>query len=605
MRQATALHALDFYLFRLLGTLSRVGFALLVALALLGLLLGIVGYHQLARRETSPSSTANEIYQALQLFVIGGPSSAKDLPPALDVARYVAAIVSFSAVIGLLGLVFFGQIQAARLWLLGRRHVIICGLGEKGSHLVERLRKDLHFVVIIESDANHEGLAQCRALGAITLIGSSADAWLLKKGRVDRAGVLLALFREDDRLNVETAVRAYELCRGADPRPLTCVVQIADPGLPAVVRKHAMASLENDRFELQIVDAYDACARAMLREAVLGLGRVRFDRLLVVGLDQPGRLGERLILRAARDWHIENPAHAHRPRLVVEVMDHAASRAVAALRSRYAFLDDVCEIHPRDADPGGPASDDRDAWPGEGSGAGPVPDVAFVCLHDEARALVAADRLRALLPAAVPIIVQTIERDAGLGALIRGRAAERLIAVGLKDRLLQIAASLHPVRELLAQAVHQEYVRHRQAQAQTQAASPGPDQPAVALWETLSEDYRAASRAQAEDFKRKLALIGRKAVHVPDGLIGLASFSDEEVERLARDEHERWCAERTRRGWTHGAARCDRKKHHPNLVPWDDPRLDEAARDINRTAIRRLPAILALADYQVVRASTD
>jgi voltage-gated potassium channel Kch len=597
MNQATALRALDFYLFRLVGTLSRVGFALLVALALLGLLMGTVGYHQLARRENSASSIADELYQSLQLFVIGGPSSDKGLPLALDVARYLAAIVSFSAVIGLLGLVCFSQIQATRLWILGRRHVILCGLGEKGTQLVEMLRKELHFVVIIESDPDHEDLAQCRALGAITLIGSSADAWQLKKGRVDRAGFLLAVFRQDDRLNVETAVLAYELCRGASLWPLTCVVQITDPGLPAVVRKHEMASLENDRFELHVIDAYDACARAMLREAVIGLGGVKSDRLLVVGLDEPGRLGERLILRAARDWHIENPSH--RPPLIVEVIDQNARREVAALRSRYPFLDYVCEIYPRDADPAGRAPDDRSAWPGDRYG--PAPDVAFVCLHDESRALVAADRLRSRLPAAVPIIVQTIERDAGLGALIRGRASERLIAVGFKDRLLQIAASLRPVRELLAQAVHQEYVRHRQRQAD----SPGASQPAVQLWEKLSEDYRAASRAQAEDFKRKLAMIGRRAVHAPEGLIDLDAFTDEEVERLARDEHERWCAERKRQGWTHGATRCDRRKHHPNLVPWDDPRLDEAAKEVDRTAVRRLPAILALADFQVVRAATD
>ncbi len=200
----------------------------------------------------------------------------------------------------------------------------------------------------------------------------------------------------------------------------------------------------------------------------------------------------------------------------------------------------------------------------------------------------------------MPIVVHTIERDAGLGALIRGRASERMIAVGVKDRVFQIAASLRPVRELLAQAVHQEYVRHQRRQG----ISPGPDRPAVPFWETLGEDHRAASRAQAEDFKRKLALVGRKAVHVPDGLIELASFTDEELERLARDEHDRWCVERKRQGWTYGTPRCNEKKRHPNLVPWEDPRLDEKARDIDRMAIRRLPSILAMADYQVVRAST-
>jgi voltage-gated potassium channel Kch len=594
MRRETVLHVIDFHVFRLFKSLGRVGFALLVSLALIGLVLGIVGYHQVGAGQNPPSSAADEFYQALQLFVLGAPSPAGDIPPTLDLARYVAAIVSFSAVISLLGKVFFGQIHSARLWLLGHRHVVLCGLGEKGGNLVEVLRKALHFVVVIEPDPDHEDLAQCRALGAITLIGSSTDAWQLKKARVDRAGVLLALFRQDDRLNVETAVLAHEICQGPRPGSLTCVVQITDPDLPAVVRKHEMATRQDDGFELEILNMYDACARAMLREAAVGLDGVNSDRILVVGLDRQNRLGEMLIVRAARDWHIEYPGHD--PRLIVDVMDAEASRKIADLRASYPFLDAVCEIHPHDVDVGGPAFSNRESWRREGPE--DVPGVAYICLHDETSALVAADRLRSLLPVAVPIIVHTIERDAGLGALIRGRTSERMIAVGVKDRVFQIAASLRPVRELLAQAVHQEYVRHQRRQG----ISPGPDRPAVQFWETLGEDHRAASRAQAEDFPRKLALVGRKAVHVPDGLIELASFTDEELERLARDEHDRWCAERKRQGWTYGTPRCNEKKRHPNLVPWEDPRLDEKTKDIDRMAIRRLPAILALADYQVIRA---
>ena len=118
--------------------------------------------------------------------------------------------------------------------------------------------------------------------------------------------------------------------------------------------------------------------------------------------------------------------------------------------------------------------------------------MAFVCFHDEAAGLVAADRLRGRLPAEVPIIVHTVERDAGLGSLIRGRASERLIAVGREDRVFQLAASLQPVRELLAQAVHQAYVRH----LRSHGVKGGPDKPATHFWEDLDEGYRAASRCR-------------------------------------------------------------------------------------------------------------
>ena len=352
-----------------------------------------------------------------------------------------------------------------------------------------------------------------------------------------------------------------------------------------------MSTKENDWFQLEVFNMYDACARAMLREAVVGLGGVMSGQMLVVGMGERGRLGEMLIVRAARDWHIENPRHA--PRLLIDVVDSEAGLHVMTIRAKHPFLDQVCEIRPHDTSPDGPAFVNQRIWPG----AWRPPDVAFVCLEDEANGLVAADRLRSMLPAAVPIIVQTIERNAGLGSLIRGRGPERLIAVGLEDRVFQLAASLHPVQELLAQAVHQAYFSHRRRQGTVH----GPDSPAVRFWEDLEEDHRAASRAQAADLRRKLKMVGCQAVLIPDGLVSLRPFPDEDLERLARDEHERWCEERKSRGWTYGPVRDNGKKIHPNLIPWDDPRLDEATKEIDRNAIRRLPAILAMADYEVVR----
>jgi hypothetical protein len=109
MRRATVLHVIDFHVFRLFKSLSRVGFALLVSFALIGLVLGIVGYHQVGAQQNPPSSTADEFYQLLQLFVLGAPSPDGEIPPTLDLARYLAAIVSFSAAISRPGKVYLSS----------------------------------------------------------------------------------------------------------------------------------------------------------------------------------------------------------------------------------------------------------------------------------------------------------------------------------------------------------------------------------------------------------------------------------------------------------------------------------------------------------------
>ena len=225
-KQGTAQHALDYHLFQLLHRAGRVWLGLLVALALIALVLGTVGYHQYGAGRNPPPSAANDLYQALQLFVVSTPTFNAPPPIALDSARFLAAVVTFSTVISVLGKVFFNQIQAMRLWVLGRRHVILCGLGAKGIKLVEALRERFQFVVVIEADADHDDLPQCRALGAIVLIGSSTDAWQLRKARVYRADVLLSVFRRDDRLNVETAVLACEMSQ--DPASRVAHLRLAD-----------------------------------------------------------------------------------------------------------------------------------------------------------------------------------------------------------------------------------------------------------------------------------------------------------------------------------------------------------------------------------------
>ena len=47
-----------------------------------------------------------------------------------------------------------------------------------------------------------------------------------------------------------------------------------------------------------------------------------------------------------------------------------------------------------------------------------------------------------------------------------------------------------------------------------------------------------------------------------------SSFTDEEVECLAEQEHERWMRDRLNQGWTYGQTRDNERKIHPDLQPW-------------------------------------
>ena len=76
-------------------------------------------------------------------------------------------------------------------------------------------------------------------------------------------------------------------------------------------------------------------------------------------------------------------------------------------------------------------------------------------------------------------------------------------------------------------------------------------------------------------------------------------FTDDEVEELARIEHERWTSDLVGDGWQRGTVKDAAKKEHPLLVPWSE--LTEEDRDKDRDAVRSLPRMLLRAGFEIER----
>lgn len=150
--------------------------------------------------------------------------------------------------------------------------------------------------------------------------------------------------------------------------------------------------------------------------------------------------------------------------------------------------------------------------------------------------------------------------------------------------------------ERIAAAIHARYIAEQTLDGATLDSSP-----ALVPWTELDDDKREANRDQARDIAAKLARIGCAVVPVDDPATDefAFAFTDAELERLSRDEHRRWSRQRRSAGWVYGAARDDRSRRHPSLVPWS--KLSEPERDKDRDAVRNIPAVLAAAGLRVVR----
>ena len=77
------------------------------------------------------------------------------------------------------------------------------------------------------------------------------------------------------------------------------------------------------------------------------------------------------------------------------------------------------------------------------------------------------------------------------------------------------------------------------------------------------------------------------------------AFRDDELDRLARLEHERWMQERTQQGWRYGSVRDDQRKLHPDLVDWAE--LSDESAEKDRAAVRNIPRLLRATGFQILR----
>jgi hypothetical protein len=145
--------------------------------------------------------------------------------------------------------------------------------------------------------------------------------------------------------------------------------------------------------------------------------------------------------------------------------------------------------------------------------------------------------------------------------------------------------------EQIARAIHS---RWRDAQLATGRPAPS--------WEELDESRKRSSREQARDIAAKLHSVGCEIAPLQGSNTPHFTFTDEEVERLATAEHDRWMNDRRADGWSLGEKDVDGKKT-PYLVPFEDLPPDIA--DYDRMFVRDIPTLLASAGLQVIRASDD
>jgi hypothetical protein len=135
----------------------------------------------------------------------------------------------------------------------------------------------------------------------------------------------------------------------------------------------------------------------------------------------------------------------------------------------------------------------------------------------------------------------------------------------------------------LASAIHQSYVQNRGGSV---------------IWNDLSVEIQNANRRCAVSLLENLRSIGITESH-DHSSSNRTTLTLEEIEYLAKMEHERWVQDRILSGWIYGPHTDRTNKVSSALVPWDQ--LSAESKTTEKGMIRSLPEFLTLAGIRVSR----
>lgn len=562
--------------------------AILLALGAAALILGTIGFEQLKGTNYGFFDSA---YRAITLFGLGG-SVGPPVPTTLQIARIIAPVLTGYAAVGTIAVLLRDQARVAGIRLFVRDHVIVAGLGASGTRLAIALAND-EPVVAIEASQFSQQLPTAQARGVRVIAGDASDRVILRRAGLDHCRSLFVSCGSDG-INIDVAVAAG-VSAEQRRKPLTIFVHLSDFELwRSLAAEGVTFGSRRSGVRLEYFNVFATGAQVLL-ERDPPYARVSHDdpaaHILFVGLEN---IGEQLVLGLAREWRsLGHPPDALR----ITVTGIEADLDVARLRARYPAIDSYCTLGARALEVESAAYQRGEAMVGDDGHC----DVtrAYVCLDDEADALIGGLGLHSRGDAAgVPVTVALADEDAGSGAVLSSEEGRfnRIASFGVLTAATSDQLLLRGVNELIARAQHAQWLRTEVAKGVTRA-----DNPNVAPWEELPEDRREDNRRFADDLYAKLNLVGCMLVPEPlrDPTEPGFSFEPDELEQLARHEHDRWIASRVADGWRYGPVRDDAAKVHDQMKPWEE--LDENNRDKDRDAVRELPAMLELAGFRIER----
>jgi len=560
-------------------------------------LLGCAGFKEYYKADSQGRTLWDYVYLSLQMFALQigdmpGPKSWE-----FHLSRLLSPAIAAYAVLLAIASIFYQQISLLKLKWLYKKHVIICGLGEKGSMLATRFLKEGKKVVIIEPDNDNEYIDHFRDEGAIVINGNANDISTLVQARALSAAYLIAI-SGDDGINTEIAVQINELTKKSGSS-LSSFIHISDNKLCNFFQMNGFQISEKTNSSIEFFNFFHIGSKLLMNKYPVKNNKEKNEsqHILIIGL---GKIGENILIDASRSWQkifIETGN-----RLKVSIIDTAADHKLNMLKARIHKISEICDIKSFQFNIESEEFLKADFLLDENRKC--IIDKIYICLDVDSKCMYSALHLSnfisALVPSSdVPIIVK-MNNSRGLGAVLKNQNYENREAGVFKN--VEVFSFLEETctpkfvitgnYERLARAFHTMFVNKKKKESNISH-----DDPSIAPWDKLNEYYRNNNLLLARNVFIVLKGAGYK-VSIQNDWEANVVFSDGDIVEMASKIHNLWVNECKNMGWKFASGPKNEKlKTNPNLIDFKD--LSDKAKEFDLDAIKALPSLLNKIGIQI------